>query len=487
MTPAVDVYSGRGKEKMSDLDNLKIYEFVAENFKKLRIVRLTPTGSVTEITGPNSAGKTSVIEAIWFLLKGVKGLPVKSVRIGAEQLKVTGHIGNEKIEFKVTRTLKADAETPTLKIEMIKGKRDTTPEEFLGQIFDILTSDPLEFLRMSAKEKIAKLRETAKVDLDFEALDTEHKLDYEKRGTLNKEYKAIEARIAAMTTAEGLPLEKLDEDSILKKLEEAGEANRKAQEVFKAKQDLEFEAAKARSAITQNENLISDQQDKIAEIERTLRQAQQVLAAAEKVRESLALKAGEIQARYEAAPAGDPIDVTALTAELQSAQRTNRAIDAWRAKEMLRKELAAKEREWSDVDNRMKDRDERRRVAVASARIPVDGLTFNESMTEVRYKGQPLESLGEGEQIRLSTSIAMAANPKLRVLCIRRGEALDNASRRIIYEMAAENKFQIFMARVDESGQVGLVLEDGVIVKRNPPAAVVPAVAVSAVEAADGR
>lgn len=456
---------------MDDLDNLKIYEFVAENFKKLRIVRLTPTGSVTEITGPNSAGKTSVIEAIWFLLKGLKGLPVKAVRMGADSMKVSGHIGNEKIEFKVTRTMKSDAAEPKLTIDMIKGQRDTTPEKFLDQIFDILTSDPLEFLRMTPKEKLAKLRQTAHVDLDFEALDKEQKTDYENRAALKKEASAIEARIFAMQTAEGLPKEKLDEDAILKKLEEAGEANRKAQELFVAKQALGAKAAQARVGLSEHENRISGQKFRIEEMERELQKSRDYLKQWEDERIPLGLAAGQAQANYEAAPAGEPIDVNVLTAELQSAQRTNRQIDLWRAKEALRRDLAAKENEWATVDDRMKAREEQRRMAVANAKIPVDGLTFNESMTEVVYRGLPLENLGEGEQIRLSTQIAMAANPKLRVLCIRRGEALDAAGRKILYQMAAENNFQIFMARVDDSGTVGLVLEDGMVVKRNQPPA----------------
>jgi DNA repair exonuclease SbcCD ATPase subunit len=447
--------------------DLKLYEFVAENFKKLRLFRVTPHGPVMQITGPNGAGKTSAVDAIWFLLKGIKGLPVKAVRMGAEQMKVSGRIGNENLEFTVTRTLAAESQNPTLEIKMIKGKRETTPQDFLDQIFDILTFDPLEFIRLDPKAQIAKLRETAHVDLDFDALAEEHDKDYKARAAVNLERKAISARIEAMKTLEGLPFEKLDEGAILVKLNEAGEANRKAQQTFKAKQDLEAKAASARAAIADNERLITSQAAKVEELEEQLKQARQVLKASQNVRKSLATAADEAQAAYEAAPAGDPIDVGALTAELQSAQRTNRAIDEWRAKEELRKELAAKDKEWQTIDERMAAREEKKRKAVAKAKIPVEGLTFNDSMTEVRYNNLPLENLGEGEQIRLSTRIAMAANPKLRVLCIRHGEALDEAGMKILYDMAVDNNFQIWMARVDTSGRVGIVLEDGNVVAEN--------------------
>lgn len=456
MTPKTDIYA-----------DLKLYEFVAENFKKLRLFRVEPHGPVMQITGPNGAGKTSAVDAIWFLLKGIKGLPLKAVRVGAEQMKVSGRIGNEHLEFTVTRTLAADSQLPTLAIEMLKGKRETTPQDFLDRIFDILTFDPLEFIRMDAKKQVAKLRETAHVDLDFDALAEEHDADYKARAAVNAERKAISSRIEGMQTLEGLPFEKLDEGAILAKLNEAGEANRKAQDTFKAKQELGSKAASARAAIEDNERLITSQTSKVKDLEEQLKTARNVLKAAENTRKSLMLAAGEAQVAYEAAPAGDPIDVGALTAELQSAQRTNRAIDQWRAKEELRKQLAGKDKEWQAIDQRMSTREERKRLAVAKAKIPVEGLSFNDSMTEVRFNGLPLENLGEGEQIRLSTRIAMAANPKLRVLCIRHGEALDEAGMKILYDMAIENNFQIWMARVDTSGRVGIVLEDGVVVAEN--------------------
>jgi hypothetical protein len=95
----------------------------------------------------------------------------------------------------------------------------------------------------------------------------------------------------------------------------------------------------------------------------------------------------------------------------------------------------------------------------------VEGLTFDER--EVKYNGIPIEMLGEGEQIRISTLIGMAANPKLRLLCIRHGEALDPDGLKQLAEMAKEHDFQIIMARVDTSGKIGVVIEDGSVIATN--------------------
>jgi hypothetical protein len=182
---------------------------------------------------------------------------------------------------------------------------------------------------------------------------------------------------------------------------------------------------------------------------------------------ALELKREKAEEAFRAAPEGNTVDTMALTTELQDAQRTNRAIDERRLYDTRKAALEEKKREASVINNRMNEREENRRLAVANAKIPIDGLTFNDAMTQVMYKGLPLENLGEGEQIRISALIGMTANPKLRVLCVRHGEALDSDGLQVLTELAEEHDFQIWMARVDSSGLVGIVLEDGMVARRN--------------------
>ena len=97
--------------------------------------------------------------------------------------------------------------------------------------------------------------------------------------------------------------------------------------------------------------------------------------------------------------------------------------------------------------------------------MPIEGLSFDDST--VTFKGIPIDQLGEAEAIRISTAIAMAANPKLRVIRILHGEALDEDSLAIIAKMAEENDFQVWMAKVDSTGKVGIVMEDGMVKEEN--------------------
>lgn len=441
----------------------KILALEAENFKKLRAVEIRPDGSLVEITGKNGAGKTSVLEALWFALKGKKALPQKAVRKGAERMKVKADLG----AFTVTRTLSAEeGAMPTLQIEMRRGAtRDCTPQEFLDRLFDEFTADPTAFVAMATEQKIELLRRISAVTLDFDAIAAANKKDYDERTEINREVKQLQAQAAGMRVLDGLPREKMDEAAILARLNAAGEENRKAQAVFQQKQELGAAAARIVEEKGRCARAMDAQRDKIEMLEKALAEAKTQAGALQDEFDQIELKRIDAEQAFHAAPAGEPVDVTALTAELQNAQRTNRAIEERQQWDKLQERIEKRKRDADALTRQMEARDEKKRVTLSEAKIPVEGLTFDER--RVLYHGLPLENLGEGEQIRLSTRVAMAANPELKVLCIRRGEALDEDGLKAIAEMAAEQDYQVWMTRVDSSGRVGIVLEDGMVAARH--------------------
>ena len=446
----------------------KIVQLVGENFKKLRVVEIDPSGRIIQLTGKNGQGKTSVLDLIWFLLKGQKALPNNKqsvVRNGAERTKGRLRVRGEDLEFVVTRSLGRDGNPPTLQIEMLKGKRDKTPQDFLDDLFGALTFDPLEFIHMDTKEQIAELQRAAKVDIDFEAIEEANETDYKERHGIKREIGMLEGQLAGITVLEGLPKEKLDEAAILARLNEAGELNRRAQEIFAAKQKMGAAAAQIGVEKIETERRMDAKAAEIEKFKAVLKAAEAELKNMEGEVKKIEARHKKAEAEFEAAPSGEPVDVTALTTELQSVQRTNRAIDARSQWQAVKDQIDAKQKKADALTRQMEARNEKKATAVANAKIPVEGLSFDAS--KIEYKGVLLENLGEAEQIRISTLIGMAANPKLRVMCIRHGEALDEDGLKVMAQLAEEHDFQIWMARVDSSGKVGIVLEDGMVAAVN--------------------
>ena len=61
---------------------MKIINLKAENVKRIEAVDITPTDHLVEITGKNGAGKTSVLDAIWWALAGAASHQPEPIRKG---------------------------------------------------------------------------------------------------------------------------------------------------------------------------------------------------------------------------------------------------------------------------------------------------------------------------------------------------------------------------------------------------------------------
>lgn len=444
---------------------MKIIELVAENYKRLKVVEITPKDRMMiPITGKNGQGKTSVLDAIWVALVGAKGIAGKPVRAGAHKARIRLSLGERTVELIVTRTINPEG-TQTLTVETAKGVRMASPQKMLDDLLGELSFDPLAFISMKPKEQVETLRRVAKVELDIEALNAENAADYDERTLINRDVKRLEGEVATITVQDGLPKEKLDEAAILEKLNRSNKSNQAAQAQFKAKQELGAQAHVAKNAAEDHRNFIDDQRGKVKNLEALLKAAEDAVATAEMALPELEATAAEKLADYEAAAAGDLIDVAVLTQDLQHAQLTNREIDKRTRRQSLELQLSGKKRESETLTRAIERREEEKIAALAKAKLPVEGLVFDEN--SATYKGIPLDQLGEAEQVRISTSIAMAANPELRVIRIMHGEALDDDSMAVIAKMAEENDFQIWVAKVDSSGKVGIFLEDGEIKAEN--------------------
>lgn len=443
----------------------KIVKLEIENFKKIRAVEIRPEGRrIIEVTGGNGEGKSSVIQSIDFAVTGVKALPSRkseAVRNGTDRSKIRVDFG----EFSVVRTIGKEGNQPTLLIDPPEVRAGLTPQQFLDQFFTALTFDPLEFCNLPPKEQVAELQRAAKVDIDFDKIAEENETDYKERTLINREIATLEAQKAGIVTMQGLPKQKVDEDAISQRIAAASAENEKAMEVYKAKQALGVTAANLGVEVERAEQAISEKKKLIEAIKAQLRSEEEKLTGLVAEEKRLVHDRNAATKKYEAAPDGKLVDMNALTMELTSAQRTNRAIDERARYDKLDAEIRAKQTASDNLSHRMKRRDEKKAEAIANAKIPVPGVTFDAS--GVRFNGMTLDNLGEGEQIRIATLIGMAANPKLHIICIRHGEALDGRNLKILADLAEEHDFQIWMAKVDTTGTAGFVMEDGLVVKRN--------------------
>jgi energy-coupling factor transporter ATP-binding protein EcfA2 len=394
---------------------MKIIELKSNNVKRLRAVELTldEKQNLVLITGRNGQGKTSVLDSIWYALGGKKAAPEKPIREGEEKAEIEIDLGG----FIVTRTFTQKGSY--LKVTNKDGASYSNPQEFLDYIIGNLSFDPLEFSRLEPKKQVEAL--TKIVGLDFSEFDKKKKEWTDERLLVGRELKTI------------------------------GQINPETIEKMKL--------------VSQEPINIQELQDKYkGAIENTNRRSNLTTRRDEIVKQ-IALLQDEFRTIEDELKEIPELESASVKEELD---RALIAVDEQReAKRILadNDKYIAKQKEYDDLTENLKSLEEDKKVKLSKAEMPIEGLSWNED--KVMFKDIPYEQISSAEQLKVSMAIAMANNPKLKIVIIRDGSLLDQDNLKVIEEMAKDKDFQVWVEKVDDSGKVGIYIEDGEIKQIN--------------------
>lgn len=421
---------------------MKIIKLSAENIKKLQAVEITPQGDIVTIAGKNGAGKSSILDSIWWALAGTSHIQAEPIRKGQNKARIRLDMGELVVERRFTEG------GSTLSVENAEGARFPSPQKMLDALLGELSFDPLAFSRMEPRKQFDELRRVAKLEVDIEQIDGLNRSDYAKRTDVNRDAKAKRVQAEAIAVPADTPETSIDESAIVDELERAGQHN------------AEIEVRKARRASA--EQTIGQKRDEASRaLERAaaLRKEADEVARAAKIIED---EAAELEKKLLDAPAlPDAIDTAALRSSISAARATNEHVARRALRTKLISEAVALDAQSRALTEGMEARDKAKADAITAAAMPVEGLGFGDGV--VTYRGIPLVQASSAEQLRVSLAIAMAANPKIKVIRIQDGSLLDDDSLAAVAEMAKANDYQIWIERVSTDGKLGILIEDGMV------------------------
>lgn len=467
---------------------MKILQLSAENFKRISVVEITPSGNLVQITGRNAQGKTSVLDAIWVTLAGATHLQAVPIRKGADKATLQLKLGGDKVEMIATRTIRkrkeAEGFTTTLTVESAEGFRAPQPQDMLDKLLGSLTFDPLAFTRKKPKEQFEELRAFVP-GVDFDKITKDNDRDYAKRTEVNRDAKRARSAEEGVQVPDSIDdtTQPVDEAALITELSGAAEHNatieRRKERRAEAQEKIDGGPTRLKTLEDETNAAIQANQDDLDEAvrgwEAEIARFQCAIADA---RSSSGRKQAEIAVRGsiayadagkffddlratvdDAPPLPEPIDTDALTANITEARQINAAIRLRDQRDAHRATAERLEAEATALTEAMATREKTKAEAIANAELPVAGLGFGDGA--VTINGLPFDQASDAEQLRTSIAIAMAANPKLRVIRVRDGSLLDDDALKLLAEMAQEKDYQVWLERVSSDGKTGFVLEDG--------------------------
>lgn len=417
---------------------LTVVGLYVENVKRIKAVNLTfPKRGLIKIAGQNGQGKSSALDAFVMLIGGKDAQPDLPVRDGAQHAKVVGDFG----DFRATR--RWTAKDSYLEVRR-RGEKGVVPkpQDFLNALIGTgLGFDPADFIDgHKPAEQVATLLKLLRLPEDPRALDVQRRKLYDERTLVNREVRTLEAALAALPE----PVEDVPDAEV--SVADLAQEHARLVAIHHANDETRAAVARAQEV----------QRRAAAEVARFRKE----LAAAES---ALATATAAVEAAEAAAlDAIDP-DLTAITQRMQDAEAINATVRAQQARAAKAAELRSKQKEAADLTDALARLDDRKRELLAGAVFPVAGLGFGEVDGEYRvlFRGIPLEQCADSEKIRVGMAIAMALNPTIRVIILRRGSLLDDATLAAIGEIADGADYQVLCEIVGHGDERSFVIEDG--------------------------
>jgi len=423
---------------------VKILKLTAENIQKIKAVEITPDGNTVIISGKNGQGKTSVLDSISYALGGKALISQKPIRKGQESARVEVDLGKYIVERNWTSNNRS-----YLKVSSKEGGTFAGPQKLLDSLIGDLSFDPLAFARAEKKPQVEILLQAADIQMDKKTLESVsgmkiaedgnpieliaqvHKAVFDERTALNREEKKLRAQREAIKVPEGM--EKTAPVS--------------TSELFEERKKME-EQIRENNATRERFQFITK---RIGEIEMQMSDLQKELD--QLLREDTGMDQN----------LKDP-DIAAIDEKIAQVDDTNRVAQLVKDREEIKVRLNKASREASRLSENLDAILEYKNVMIGKAKMPIEGLDFEEG--GVIYNGIPFEQVSDSEKLKVSMAIAMALNPKIRVIRITDGSLLDSENMEIIQSMAKKKDFQVWIEKVDETGQVGIFIEDGQVVTK---------------------
>ena len=425
----------------------RIVRLTAENLKRLHAVEVAPDGSIVEITGKNGNGKSSLLDAIVLALGGGT-MPKAPIRNGEEEARIEIDLG----DLVVVRRFKRREDGSilnTLTVQNGDGAKYSSGQQILDGLIGKLAFDPLGFTRLPAKAQFDTLKQFV-AGFDFEANAKARKDLFDERTDVNRDAKNLKSQVSSFNVSADTPDEEVDIGELSAELQAVGQHNT----------DIETRKANRERVADQITRERQAAAEKRAKAEALRREADECEAEAKDLDASAEANEKRLT---DAGPLPEPKDASAIRAKIEAANVTNAAVrDKKRMNDLIR-QAEAKAAESDDLTSKIEALDAAKVEAIAKARMPIAGIGFADDY--ITLNGLPFEQASGAEQLRASIAIAIAANPKLRVLVVKDGALLDDDSMKIVAEMAEANDIQVWIESVASGRPGALVIEDGRLVE----------------------
>ncbi|WP_312060393.1 ATP-binding protein [Anaerotignum sp.] len=410
---------------------VKINELEIENVKRVKAVKLTPTESgLTIIGGDNGQGKTSVLDAIAWVLGGDKYKPSNPYREGSV-IPPNLHISLSN-GLVVERTGK----NSTLKVTDPGGNK--SGQQLLNEFVETFALDLPKFMGSSNKEKANTLLQIIGVGDKLHQLEDQEQRCYNERLAIGRIADQKKKYANEMEYFDGVPKDIISVSDLIKQQQEILAKNGENQRKRDRLGGLETEAQRVRNEIhalhEKLDKLIAEENQLISDI-----------AIAKK-------SASELQ--------------DASTAELENnilqIEAINNKVRCNLNKEKAEDDAKLYEAQYATLTTLIEDMRKAKTDLLQGANLPLQGLSVENG--ELIFNGFKWDNMSGSEQLKVATAIVRKINPNCGFVLLDKLEQMDTKTINEFAQWAEQEGLQVIATRVSKGEECSIVIEDGYVI-----------------------
>lgn len=399
----------------------KIASLEIENIKRVKAVHITPAAEgLTVIGGKNNQGKTSVLDAIMWILGGERYRPSEPHREGS----VTPPYG----KITLSNGIVVERKGKNSDLKVIDSKGNKGGQQLLNEFISQFALDLPKFMNSGNKDKAQILLQIIGVGDKLYHLEKQEEEIYNQRHTIGQIANQKKKFADELTIYPDVPKELISASDLIMQQQEIlarnGENQRKREQLFQLEQ--------------RNEQL--------------QKQIEQLMFEQAKVKSDIEIAKKSTEDLHDES-------TVELEKNIADIEEINRKVRVNLDKEKAEEESAGYQRQYDDLTSKLNDVRNEKIKLLDNADLPLPELSVEDG--ELTYKGYKWDNLSGSDQMKVATAITRKLNPKCGFVLLDKLEQMDTDTLQEFGQWLEEEGLQAIATRVSQGAECSIIIEDG--------------------------
>lgn len=455
----------------SNLPDMTVVGLQVDSFMRIQAAAIAPDAiGLVPVRGRNGQGKSSLINAMIAALGGKADQPELPITEGAHGAEVVVDLGAIVVRRKWKRDAGGEA-TSKLSVESAAGQPLASPQKVLDTLRGHF-ADPVAFLEMKDDEQVRVVLRVLGLADDLAKLESIEKGQFEQRRDHGRDADRLEKAAAELANeVAGLPPPKTEGtvEEISAEIEAAVARNAELTRIATLEAQIRIRGVNLASQITEHEKSLEQARADLENAKQAVDDAERWIVQLNEQKTKLDQARAETAAEWKAAAtalrdAPPPTDVDAIRAKLGNHEEATRFAGKQELLQQKRAEAEAARALHAADETAIAETRKQIQALLGSAKFPIPGMTYDHEKKRLAVGGVPFSQASQAQRLAAGAGIAMAGNPKIRVIFAREGSLLDKDSQAMLATMALEHGYQLWLEIVDDNPEgAGVFIEEGVV------------------------